>query len=231
MDINEIAGVDMSALNPSTGVGGNQELGKDTFLKLLTTQMQNQDPMSPMDNQQFIQQMTQFSSLEQLMGIQTSMDNVYMATASMNNASMANLLGTEVVGRGDVQNYAGEGDMAFNWHSDTAATDVTVSVMDELGKTVATFKVPGGCEAGEGRYTWDGRKGVVGGGTLPEGDYKFTVNGTDEGGDLVTMEEWVRGVVTEMDYSTSVPQPAINGVPIDLTSIVRLSLADSGKDS
>jgi flagellar basal-body rod modification protein FlgD len=100
MDINEIAGVDMSALNPSRTTGG-QDMGKETFLKLLTTQMQNQDPSAPMDNQQFIQQLTQFSSLEQLMGIQTSMNSVYMAMASMNNASMANLLGTEVVGVGD----------------------------------------------------------------------------------------------------------------------------------
>jgi flagellar basal-body rod modification protein FlgD len=225
MDINELAGVDISALNPSRAVGGNQDLGKDTFLKLLTTQMQNQDPTSPMDNQAFIQQMTQFASLEQLMSLQTSMDNVYMATASMNNASMSNLLGREVVGRGDVQNYDGKGDMDFNWASGEQVSELSISVLDDSGKTVATFRVPGGCEAGEGNFTWNGKKGVIGGGRLPEGDYQFRVNGTDQEGNVVAMEEWVRGVVTEMDYSTSIPQPAINGVPIDLASIVRLSLA------
>ena len=129
MDINEIAGAKTPSLSASP-VGGSQDMGKETFLKLLTTQMQNQDPMSPMDNQQFIQQLTQFSSLEQLMSIQGSMDSVYMAMASMNNSSMANLLGREVVGVGDRQHYSGEGDMHFNCESGSAATDVTISVMD-----------------------------------------------------------------------------------------------------
>lgn len=230
MDINEIAGVDMSALNPSRTTGG-QDMGKETFLKLLTTQMQNQDPSAPMDNQQFIQQLTQFSSLEQLMGIQTSMNSVYMAMASMNNASMANLLGTEVVGVGDKQQFSGEGDMDFHWNAESAATELTISVMDEDGKVVANVKVPGGCEAGEGSFTWDGKSGVVGGGKLDEGVYQFRVNGMDETGDLIGMEEWVRGVVSEMDYSGEVPQPSINGVPISLTEIVRLSLANDGDKS
>jgi flagellar basal-body rod modification protein FlgD len=229
MDINEIAGVNMSALNPSP-VGGNQDMGRETFLKLLTTQMQNQDPMSPMDNQQFIQQLTQFSSLEQLMGLQNSMDSVYMAMASMNNSSMANLLGTEVVGVGDKQHYSGEGETTFNWNSSEAATELSISVMDENGKNVATFQVPGGCEAGEGSFTWNGKKGVVGGGRLPEGTYTFKVNGTDVKGELVSIEEWVRGIVSEMDYSGEVPQPSIQGVPIDLSSIVRLSLPNGGKE-
>lgn len=230
MDINEIAGVNMGALNPSRA-GGSAEMGQETFLKLLTTQMQNQDPSAPMDNQQMIQQLTSFSSLEQLMGIQTSMNSVYMAMASMNNASMANLLGTEVVGLGDKQAYSGEGDMDFHWNSASATTDLTVSVTDEDGKIVATVKVPGGCEAGEGEFTWDGRSGVVGGGRLEEGVYQFQVNGKDETGELVQIDEWVRGVVSEMDYSGEVPQPSINGVPIGLIDIVRLSLATSGDDS
>ena len=71
---------------------------------------------------------------------------------------------------------------------------------------------------------------MVGGGRLPEGTYTFKVNGTDVKGELVSIEEWVRGVVSEMDYSGEVPQPSIQGVPIDLTSIVRLSLPNGGKE-
>lgn len=230
MDINELAGVNMGALNPSR-TGGSQDMGKDTFLKLLTTQMQNQDPSAPMDNQQFIQQLTQFSSLEQLMGIQTSMDSVYMAMASMNNASMANLLGTEVVAVGDQQAYSGEGDMDFNWNSEAASTEMTIAVTDEDGRVVANIKVPGGCEAGEGSFTWDGKTGVVGGGRLEPGTYEFRVNAIDESGDLVNVEEWVKGVVSEMDYSGEVPQPSINGVPVALNEIVRLSLASTDDKS
>ena len=91
--------------------------------------------------------------------------------------------------------------------------------------------MPGGCEAGEGSFTWDGKTGVVGGGRLEPGTYEFRVNAIDETGDLVNVEEWVKGVVSEMDYSGEVPQPSINGVPVALNEIVRLSLASTDDKS
>jgi flagellar basal-body rod modification protein FlgD len=223
IDINQLTGAQTGGLNPSVSTGGD-EMGQDTFIKLLTTQMQNQDPMSPMDNQAFIQQLTSFSSLEQLMGLQQSMQAVYMGIASMNNSSMANLLGTEVVGRGNKQHYDGDGEMDFHWNSEELAADMTISVMDDGGRLVATFQVPGGCEKGEGSYSWDGKKGVIDGRKLEEGSYSFRITAVDQQGELVATEEWVRGVVTEMDYSGEVPQPSILGVPISLGDIVRLSM-------
>ena len=58
-------------------------MGQDTFLKLLTTQMQNQDPMNPQSSEAFVEQLATFSSLEQLMGIQSSLEAVYMGIASI----------------------------------------------------------------------------------------------------------------------------------------------------
>ena len=148
MDINEIAGVNMGALNPSR-TGGSQDMGKDTFLKLLTTQMQNQDPSAPMDNQQFIQQLTQFSSLEQLMGIQTSMNSVY-GDGEHEQCIHGEPTGyrSGCSGRHPVV-FRERGD-GFHWNAESAATEMTIAVSDENGKVVANIKVPGGCEAGEG---------------------------------------------------------------------------------
>ena len=223
-NINEIAGVNTGALNPSVTTGSD-DMGKDTFINLLTTQMQNQDPLSPMDNQQFIQQLTSFSSLEQLMGLQTAMEAVYMGIASMNNASMANLLGTEVIGRGDTFHYGSEGDVDLNWNAAAPVNELKVTVSHENGTVVASFTVPG-CEAGEGSYTWDGESGSFTG-QLEEGTYTFKLAGTDTEGNTVVVEEWVKGVVTEMDYSTDVPQPSIQGVPISLSDIIRLAMAST----
>jgi flagellar basal-body rod modification protein FlgD len=79
LDTNSIGTVagNASAQASSASTGTGQSLGQNDFLKLLMTQLQNQDPMSPMDNTQFIAQMAQFSSLEQ-------MTNLVSATQAMN---------------------------------------------------------------------------------------------------------------------------------------------------
>ncbi len=86
----------VNMFNKSITVNGrqpSQELGKDDFLKILMAQMTNQDPTSPMDNTQFIAQMAQFSSLEQMTNMSTNFEKL----ASMVSASEAqSLLGRTV---------------------------------------------------------------------------------------------------------------------------------------
>ena len=61
----------------------SSELGQDSFLKLLVAQMQHQDPLNPQGNEEFIAQLAQFTSLEQLMGVNTALGDLYAATTSM----------------------------------------------------------------------------------------------------------------------------------------------------
>ena len=76
-------------------------LGKDDFLKLLTTQLQHQDPLQPMDSQAFIAQLAQFSSVEQLTALGTRLDTLLVAQASANQLQTASLVGKEVLFRSD----------------------------------------------------------------------------------------------------------------------------------
>ena len=86
----------VNSFNKSIAVNGrtaSQELGKDDFLKLLLAQLANQDPTSPMENTQFIAQMAQFSSLEQM----TNMSTEFTKLANMLNSSEAvNVIGKTV---------------------------------------------------------------------------------------------------------------------------------------
>ena len=203
-----------------------EAMDRDTFLNLLTTQLQNQDPLNPMDSEAFVSQLATFSSLEQLMGIQSSLDAVYMGIASMNNASMADLLGTEVLAVGDGVHLDGEGDpIDLQYYAAGDVASATLAVMDEDGHVVYTEEV-GALSEGEGTLEWDGTD--LDGNPLPEGDYTFSITGTDSDGNDVSIEERIKGKVTEMDYASGTPQPSIEGVVISLADIIRLTTGEEG---
>ena len=178
------------------GMGG--ALGQDTFLRLLTTQMQNQDPSSPMDNEQFVAQLAQFTSLEQLMGIQSNLENVYMAISAMNNASMANLLGTDVVAVGNGVHVGEEGSMDLHWEAGSDAANASITVLDANGSPVFNAEL-GSIQAGEGSYTWDGKDET--GQRVPEGDYTFVVDAYDKGGNPIGVQELIVGTCCRRVHS------------------------------
>ena len=199
-------------------------LNKDMFLRLLTEQLQSQDPLDPMKNEDFVAQLARFSSLEQLFGLQDTMQAVYLGIASMNNSSMANLLGREVVADGNAV-YLGEtGSAELHFDADQGFSEAKVTVSDDSGRVVASFDI-GGHDAGEFSVPWDGTG--VDGARLPEGQYTFAIDAKNADGDSVSVQTLVVGVVDEMDYSEGTPRPSINGVSVALESIRRLTAGDA----
>ena len=208
---------------PAVPEVGDNELGRDAFLSLLTTQLQNQDPSSPMSNEDFIAQLASFTSVEQLMGMRDLLEQQTYGLAALNNSSMANLLGTEVTAMTDQFHYDGEGEATLHYDAATAATGVTVRVMDSVGRVVDTIEI-GSIEAGEGTYVWDGRG--LDGDRLPEGDYHFEVSGSDSDGNEVYIMEQLVGIVDEMDYTTGTPRPSIGGISVEISDILRLQTGE-----
>ena len=204
----------------TTSAESADTLGQDAFLKLLTVQLQNQDPLDPMSNEDFVAQLAQFSSLEELMGIQTGLEAVYLGITSMNNATMAALVGSSVVAYGNTVSYAGEGEQVLNYDASSAVDDLTLTITNEDGDVIRTVDL-GGAEAGEGSYTWDGTDND--GNQMPEGEYTFSFTGTDSEGNDILVEEILHGTITEMDYSTGVPLPSVDGVLVSLGDIIRLT--------
>ncbi len=198
----------------------NETLGEDAFLRLLTEQLQHQDPLDPMKNEEFVAQLAQFSSLEQLFGLQATMEAVYLGIASMNNASMAGLLGTEVVALGDQVHLDGANPVSLSFEAQGSFSQATITITDSDGKVVETMDI-GGRDQGAFEIEWDGTD--LDGQPLPEGDYTFSIEATDTDGGTVSVDTLVTGIVDEMDYSTGTPQPSIQGVAVSLEDIRRLT--------
>lgn len=207
----------------ATTTTGTTNLGQDTFLRLLTTQLQNQDPTNPVSNEEFVAQLATFSQLEELQGISDGLDSLYLVNTSMNNAAMTNLLGQTVVARSDTFHYDGEGTQTVHFDAAGAATDATLTVTDADGTVVWSGDI-GALADGEGSYEWSGED--LDGQPLPEGDYSFTIAATDADGDSVEVTGLIVGPVDQMSFEDGSASPTVDGVPIELADIVRLSTGE-----
>jgi len=99
MAIQSINGAAAAAQTAPAKAGG--QVSRDDFMKLLIAQLQNQDPLSPMDNQEFAVQLAQFNSLEQLIGLNEKLDSLTSQQGLASQFNSAALLGKQVAGRGN----------------------------------------------------------------------------------------------------------------------------------
>ncbi|MEZ4702890.1 MAG: flagellar hook capping FlgD N-terminal domain-containing protein [Rhodothermales bacterium] len=200
MDITQIT----SSQAQQTPLGGvaNQTMGRDDFLLLLVTQLSNQDPLNPMDGQQFAAQLAQFSSLEQLINLNDGMAQSAqlngLLAQSINSGVAAGLIGKDVEAVGNQLRFDGTEGTTMHYELDHAAASVSIDVFDEAGRKVRTIEA-GGQGKGERSANWDG-KGEDGA-DLPAGTYTFKVNATDAAGNTVNATHLMRGNVDRVSFS------------------------------
>jgi len=159
-----------AASSNAAGLVGGTEM-QDRFLKLLVTQMKNQDPLNPLDNAQVTSQLAQISTVggidklnNTLQGLSSSM----LASQSMQSAS---IIGRQVYATGSYINLTG-GKAAGGIDLKQEADRVFVSIADTTGNVVRTLQL-GPAKAGMSGFEWDGK--TDGGGTAPSGTYVFQV--------------------------------------------------------
>ncbi len=176
---------------------------KETFLKLLVAQISNQDPMSPQSSEQYVQQLTQFSNVEQLMSLNQGVDRLAVGQLSNNNQQALRFVGREVTARGD--NFSHEkgtpSEVAYN--VDDTATDLTVVITDENGREVHRADIP--APAGRrGTYTWNGAddEGIA----AEDGRYTIAIEARNEEGEIVPADTLVSGRVTGVRFDKGFPE-------------------------
>jgi flagellar basal-body rod modification protein FlgD len=190
----------------ATAATANMALGKDDFLTLLLTQLQYQDPLSPQDSAEFTAQLTQFSTLEELTNVNTTLSDILGAQQSMENASATNLIGKEVRVPGDTAYLTDTAELGFRLMD--GAASAKISVYNASGTLVRTEDI-GSSAAGINLYTWDGKDNN--GDQLPAGSYTFKVEAQDAAGDPVETTTATSGTVTDLLYEDNTTYLRLEG--------------------
>jgi flagellar basal-body rod modification protein FlgD len=159
----------------STTATAQATLGGDlnTFLKLLTTQLQNQDPTSPLDTNQFTQQLVSFSQVEQAINTNDKLTNL-LALQSADQLVTALPLVGHTVQFADNQTTLANSKAEFTYNLPTQAATGTLTITDASGNIV--LQAPAATDAGDHTFNWDGKGSD--GSQLPDGAYTFNVSAT-----------------------------------------------------
>jgi flagellar basal-body rod modification protein FlgD len=152
-------------------------LGKEDFLKLLMTQLQNQDPMEPMDNGEFMGQMAQFSTVQGVTEMGESIDGLVSIYQGQQMSANASMIGKKALVDGNWAQLEG-GKLAGAIDLTTAANDLRVDVKSETGELMASIGL-GSKMAGVQEFSWDGIK--QDGTTAPEGNYYLSASAVRDG--------------------------------------------------
>jgi len=135
---------------------GPKAMGKDDFLNLLITQLQNQDPLNPADSTEFTAQLAQFSSLEQLGNVNDNLMELKNFQAATNNSQAVSLIGKTITAEGNfIQLSAAGASAECNFELEEDADQVAVSIYDNTGEFVADFEHQH-MDAGQHSLFWDG---------------------------------------------------------------------------
>jgi flagellar basal-body rod modification protein FlgD len=185
-----------------------------TFLTLLTTQLQNQNPLDPLDTNQFTQQLVQFASVEQQMNMNTQLQALVALQQTAQNSQALGFVGKTVTVTGSTAPLT-NGQAQWTFNPSTPAT-ATLTVTDSTGQTV--FSKTGTVQPGAQTFNWNGLDSS--GHQWADGNYTLTITGTGADGKAVAIPTTVTGMVNSVDLTQSPPVMSIGGKNYTLNQIL-----------
>jgi flagellar basal-body rod modification protein FlgD len=186
----------------------------DQFLTLLTTQLKNQNPLEPLDTNEFTQQLVQFASVEQQIKSNTTLASLLQATKASTATSALGFVGTEIRADGATTKLS-NGKAEWSLNSPRAASRATLAIRDASGATVYTENRT--LSAGNQTFAWDGK--LSSGGSAPSGDYTISITAADLAGAPVTVSTEMVGIVDSVDLSGATPMLAIGSVRVEIDKV------------
>ncbi|NOS78693.1 MAG: flagellar hook assembly protein FlgD [Nitrospira sp.] len=202
----------------SGALSGNQQMGQNDFLKLLVTQLKNQDPLKPMDNTAFVAELAQFSQLDQsTKQVQLLEKSIAQQTDSM-QYTLLPMIGRNVQVEGSLIDLK-DGPAKLTYALEREATTVRVTIQDKQGKAIRILDL-GTQSAGKQEVQWDGRN--QNGQLMPNGTYQYQVLAKDAKGGAVVAAPSSVLKISGVRMVDGTPQLAAGDFVIDRKDIIEL---------
>lgn len=195
------------------------ELGQDGFLRLMTEQLKYQDPLSPLDNAEFVSQMAQFSSVKGLQDLQTSFNTLANNMTANQGLQAASLIGHDALIPADRGSYDGDSAVEGAVWADGPGW-VVVEVKDAAGNLVRRVSVEASTQ-GDTPFSWDGTD--QSGAPMPAGEYSFKASFIDSGGQMSDAIPMLSGRIDSVVLSSQGLVLNLAGLgPVPLSAVRRI---------
>ncbi len=216
---------------PSDMISSRSEsMDRADFLQMLTAQLKAQDPLNPLDGQDFASQLATFTSLQELQNINSTLDSSLEANLllahTFNNTMATSLIGKSVRAQADTVAVTKTGTGTLTYDLDSAATEITIEIKDNNGKVVRTMNL-NAQEAGGHSVEWDGLDSD--GKHVAAGNYTFSITATGADGNSVGVTTVLEGTVSEVRYQNGNVFLIVNGHEVLLSQVLSLSEPEPAK--
>jgi flagellar basal-body rod modification protein FlgD len=192
----------------------------DEFLQLLTTQLQNQNPLDPLDTNQFTQQLVEFAGVEQQINMNTNLQTLISMQQTSEATSALQLVGSTVTVGGQTATLSNATSSSAIWNL-TAASPATanLTITNSSGQTAFTGTMA--LNAGSQSFSWNGMGSN--GQTWPDGTYNLTVTATGANGQTVNVSSQVQGVVSAVNTNVNPPTLTVGGQTVQISQVTSIS--------
>ncbi|MGD9536948.1 MAG: flagellar hook assembly protein FlgD [Alphaproteobacteria bacterium] len=192
----DVAALGSAVVNQSAAERSGSALADtfDTFLNLLTKQLQNQDPLDPVDSGEFTQQLVLFTSAEQAVATNKNLETLIKLSTSNQSAAAVGYIGKTVEAEGRTSTLS-QGLAVWQFELPSNAEQVDITVTDSNGKAV--LNTNGAIDAGVHSFVWDGRNND--GMTMPDGNYTISISAKSANGEAITASTSILGRVSGIE--------------------------------
>jgi flagellar basal-body rod modification protein FlgD len=211
-----------STSSGAAGTAASQQIAGnfDMFLQLLTTQLQNQDPLDPLDTNQFTEQLVEFASVEQQVDMNTNLQTLISMQQTTEATSALQLVGATVTVAGNTATLSNATNNPAAWSVSTSTpATANVTISSAAGTTAFTGTLA--LNAGTQSFSWSGQGNN--GQTWPDGTYTLSINATGANGQAVTVSTQTQGTVSGVNLSSNPPTLTVGGQNVQISQITSIN--------